>query len=394
MTPVVQSEVGVLVVLLAVLALLFQAARTTAGKKLFGIVPLLVFAYFVPTALSNSGILPTSSPIYDVVKYTLLPASLVLLTLTVDIASLARLGRPALALFFAATASIVVGGPLAYALLKGLVPVELHDQAWRGLAALAGSWIGGGANFTAIGESVGATDATLGMMVVVDAGVANIWMAVLLWMAQRDEAIDRGIGADRSRLEDVRARVASFQAEVARPTSLADLLTIGTIGIGVAYLASLGARLLPPIGDIVSGFTWTVLLATAAGVALSFTRARRLEGAGASALGSVFLYLLVATIGARADFARVFEAPGLLVVAALWMLLHAVVVLLVWRALKVPIFFAAVGSQANVGGAASAPIVATAFHPALAPVGVVLAVFGYVLGTYAALLCAWLLSLV
>lgn len=390
----IESDVGVLVILLAVLAALFGVARTRVGTSIFAVVPLLVFAYFVPTALSNTGVIPTQAPVYDFIKNFLLPASLVLLTLTVDVPALLRLGRPALLLFLSATASIVFGGPLAYWLLQDLVPPEMREEAWRGLAALAGSWIGGGANFTAIGESVGASDATLGMMVVVDTAVANVWMAVLLWIAQRDRAIDAKIGADRSQLEAVRERVADFQAEIARPTTLADLLAIGTIGLGVAYVSQELSALLPPVGDIITGFTWTVILATSAGVALSFTRARRLEGAGASAVGSVFLYLLVASIGAKADFAAVFSAPGILAVGALWMVFHAAIVLAVWRLARVPIFFAAVGSQANVGGAASAPIVASAFHPALAPVGVVLAVFGYVLGTYAALLAAYLLSLV
>ena len=149
-----------------------------------------------------------------------------------------------------------------------------------------------------------------------------------------------------------------------------------------------------PQSDIVSEFTWVIILVTTIAMGLSFTRLRRLEGAGASRVGSVFLYLLVATIGAKAEFSKVFEPEnvGLLAVGALWMCFHIVILLSVRRLLRAPIFFAAVGSQANVGGAASAPIVASAFHPALAPVGVMLAVAGYVLGIYAGLLCAWLLQ--
>jgi uncharacterized membrane protein len=381
----------VLAVLLAVLAGLFAAERTTAGKRLFRLVPLLVFAYFVPTALSNLGIIPVASPLYAFIKDWLLPASLVLLTLSVDVPAIARLGKPALILFLAATAGIVIGGPIAYLALGWLAPEALGEETWKGLAALAGSWIGGGANFIAVGKSVGALDSTLSLLVIVDVTVANIWTAVLLGFAGRQHAMDARIGADRSALDDVQSRIEKVQFETTRPATLSDLLLILAIAFGATAIAHGVARRLPDLGDIVTGFTWIVILVTAVGVGLSFTPARRLEGAGASKLGSVLLYLLIASIGAGAEFHRVVQAPALVAIGALWMAIHAVVILGVRRWIRAPIFFAAVGSQANVGGAASAPVVAAAFHPALAPVGILLAVAGYVLGTYLALVCAFVL---
>jgi uncharacterized membrane protein len=206
--------------------------------------------------------------------------------------------------------------------------------------------------------------------------------------------MDARIGADRSAIDAVQRSVAQFQAEVARPTNLKDLLAILFIGFGTTAAMTALASRLPDIGTIINGFTWVVLLVTTVALALSFTRLRRLDGAGASSIGSVFLYLLIASIGAQAQFSEVVKAPGLVAVGALWISIHAVVILAVRRLLRAPIFFAAVGSQANIGGAASAPIVAAAFHPALAPVGVLLAVGGYVLGTYGGLLCAVMLQLV
>lgn len=384
----------VLAVLLAALAALFAADRHPAGRRLFGIVPLLVFAYFVPALLSNAGVIPADSPLYGFVKRWLLPASLVLLTLSVDVPAILRLGKPAVVLFLTGTATVVVGGPLAYLALGWLVPGAIGEQAWKGLAALSGSWIGGGANFVAIGQSVGATDATLGMMVVVDVAVANVWMAALLWMAGREKRLDERIGADRRALEEVREKVERFQADVARPTNLPDLLSMTAVAFGAAAVAHGAARVLPQIGDIVSSFTWVVVIVTTVGLGASFTRLRRLEGAGASRVGSVLLYLLVAVIGAGADFRKVLEAPAILAIGVVWIAIHGAVLLLVRQRMRAPIFFAAVGSQANIGGAASAPIVAAAFHPALAPVGILLAVAGYVLGTYAGLVTAFLLELV
>lgn len=389
----IQDNVAIIAVLLAVLAALFAAARHPVGKKLFGVVPLLVFAYFVPTVLSNIGLIPLSSPAYGWIKTYLLPASLILLTLSVDIPAILRLGRPALILFLTATGSIALGGPLAYLLLGWLAPADMGDQVWKGLAALSGSWIGGSANFVAIGESVGTSASTLSLMVVVDVAVANVWMAVLLYSAGRSRSLDERIQADDSAVIELRDRVQAFREKVARPASLADLLLIGTIGIGGAVLCQeLSSHL--PATELLSSFVWVAILATTLGVFLSFTPVRNLEGGGASTVGSVFLYLLVASIGAKAEFSKVLDAPALVVIGALWMLFHAVILLLMRRWLRAPIFFAAVGSQANVGGAASAPVVAAAFHPALAPVGVLLAIGGYVLGTYAALVCAFLLELV
>ena len=385
---------ALLSVLLGLLAVLFTVAAHARYGRIFKVVPLLVFAYFVPALLSNFGVIPLESSLYAFIRTWLLPASLVLLVISADIPSILRLGRPALLLFLIATASIVLGGPIAYLALGWLVPAELGDEAWKGLAALSGSWIGGGANFIAVGESVGAANSTIAMMVVVDVAVANVWMAVLLYFSGRAEAMDARIGADRSSIDAVQRAVAQFQKEVARPTNLKDLLTIVALAFGITAAATTLASMLPDVGTIITGFTWVVVLVTTVALALSFTRLRRLEGAGASSIGSVLLYLLIASIGAQAQFSEVVRAPGLVAVGALWMGLHALVILGMRRLLRAPIFFAAVGSQANVGGAASAPIVAAAFHPALAPVGVLLAVGGYVLGTYAGLLCAVLLQLV
>lgn len=388
----IQSPMGVFAVLVVVLAVLFNVERTAWGRRFFAIVPLIVFAYFVPTILSNTGVIPLQSPIYDGIRAWLLPASLLLLTVSVDVPAVAGLGRNALVLFLAGTLSVLIGGPIAYLLLGRMLPAELGDQAWKGLAALSGSWIGGGANFLAVGKSVGATDSTLSMMAVVDVAVANTWMAVLLWFAGREKKMDDAIGADRTSIDRVRDKVEAFQNRVGRIATLPDLLAITAVAFGGTWIATAVAAHLPDIGTVINGFTWVVVLVTTIGLVLSATPLRKLEGAGASRIGSVFLYLLVTTIGAKAEFARVKDAPWLVAVGVVWITIHALILLAVRRALRAPVFFLAVGSQANIGGAASAPVVASAFHPSLAPVGVLLAVAGYVLGTYGGILCGVILQ--
>ena len=388
----VQQPVSVVAVLLIVLAILFALERHKVAGKLFKYVPLLVFAYFTPAVLSNIGVIPLQSDAYGFIKKYILPMSLVLLILPVDVFAIARLGRNAVLMFLTGTVSVILGGPLAYLAFGWLVPESIGVEAWKGLAALSGSWIGGGANFVAVGASVGALDSTLSMMVVVDVAVANVWMAALLYFAGQEKRLDEKIGADRSTIDRVRLETEQFQGSVARVGTLADLLSIFAIGLGVTVVSTAIAGVLPNIGSIINGFTWVVLLVTTFALGLSFTPLRKLEGAGASRMGSVFLYLLFASIGANAEFRKVLAAPALLIIAAAWISLHALSMFAVRRLIRAPVFFLAVGWQANIGGAASAPVVAAAFHPSLAPIGVVLAIGGYVLGTYGGLLSAALLE--
>jgi uncharacterized membrane protein len=388
--PLINDPAGVLAALLAVLAAIFWFGETGPGRRLFGVVPRLVFCYFIPTTLTTLGVLPDSSPLYDWIKAYLLPASLVLLILALDVPGILRLGPRAVIMLLAGTAGVVVGAPIALWLFSSVVPPD----TWQGMTALSGSWIGGGANMVALAQIAGTSESMFGMMVIVDVAVANIWMGVLLYMAGQAERIDRWTGADTSAIEDLKRRVTEFQAKTTRVPQLQDLIMIVAIGFGGMWIATLAAQPLEQWAPFFSATVWKMVVVTALAVALSFSPARQLEGAGASRIGSLMLYLLVASIGAHANFTEMREAPMLIAVGAVWMLFHVAILLGVARLIRAPVFFVAVGSQANIGGAASAPIVASAFHPSLAPVGVLLAVAGYVLGTYAGLLCMWLLKAV
>jgi uncharacterized membrane protein len=388
--PLINDPAGVLAALLAVLAAIFWFGETGPGRRLFGVVPRLVFCYFIPTTLTTLGVLPDSSPLYDWIKTFLLPTSLVLLILALDVPGILRLGPRAVIMLLAGTAGVVVGAPIALWLFSSFVPPD----TWQGMTALSGSWIGGGANMVALAQIAGTSESMFGMMVIVDVAVANIWMGVLLYMAGQAERIDRWTGADTSAIEDLKRRVTEFQAKTTRVPQLQDLIMIVAIGFGGMWIATLAAQPLEQWAPFFSATVWKMVVVTALAVALSFSPARQLEGAGASRIGSLMLYLLVASIGAHANFMEMREAPMLIAVGAVWMLFHVAILLGIARLIRAPVFFVAVGSQANIGGAASAPIVASAFHPGLAPVGVLLAVAGYVLGTYAGLLCMWLLKAV
>jgi len=393
--PLVQNPAGLLALLLAVLAVIFWLAGHPVTGRFFKIVPSLLFCYFVPTTLTTLGVIPAESPLYDWIKAYVLPASLMLLILALDVPGIIRLGPKAVIMLLAGTTGVVIGGPISLLVCQQWLP----EDAWRGMAALAGSWIGGGANFVAIGEQAGVSDAMLATMVVPDVFVANIWMGVLLYFAVQQRAIDRWTGANANAIRDLERRLTDFQQRVTRVPTLSDLMTILAFGFVGSWISYKVGMVLPEIstpstGTMISHSTWKYIIVTTMGVILSFTRARDLEGAGASKVGSVMIYLLVACIGASANFAKIVEAPAFIVMGFVWMAIHIIVLLSVGKLIRAPIFLVAVGSQANIGGAASAPVVAAAFHPSLAAVGALLAVAGYVLGTYAGLVCMHLLRMV
>lgn len=387
--PLVTDPAGQLAILLAVLAVIFWAQSNRVTRGIFKIVPMVVFCYFVPTLLSGLHIIPNESSMYEWVKQFILPASLVLLTLSLDVPAILRLGPKALITMLAGTLGIVLGGPIALAIWQHWLP----DDAWKRIAYLAGSWIGGGANAVALQKSFGVSDAAISPIIVVDVAASNIWTGLLLYFAARSARLDRWLKADASSIRILEQEMQEFQDSVTRPASLRDLLYVVAIGFGFAYLGHIAGKAMMSnaffanLGDYLNAFAWKVIIATTAGVAMSFTRVRSLEGAGASKIGSLMLYLLVACIGAGADFHRLAESGAFLGLGLTWIVIHILIVMVVGKLIRAPFFFIAVGSQANVGGAASAPIVAGAFNPVLAPVGVLLAILGYVLGTYAGLVC-------
>lgn len=378
-------------------------------KKFYKYVPALLLCYFVPSLYNTFGLIDAGqSRLYFVSSRYLLPATLVLLTLSIDLQGILRLGPKALIMFFTGTISIILGGPIAVFIFSFISPETVGGQGpeavWRGLATVAGSWIGGGANQAAMKEVFEVGDDMFSAMVAVDVLVANVWLAVLLYMAGESKAIDRKTGADTTALEELRRNVAEFQEKHARIPSLTDLMLIIAVGFGATGIGHVLADAIAPwIAEtfpqldrlsLTSKFFWLVVVTTTIGLGLSFTRARELEGAGASRVGSAMLYILIASIGMNMDIGSVLDRPGLFAVGAVWIGFHALSMLLVAKLIRAPTFYLAVGSQANVGGAASAPIVASAFHPTLAPVGVLLAVLGYAAGTYGAWLSGQLMRIV
>ncbi len=460
MEPFFSNDAVTFGVLLTVLGLIFYTSHSDnpAWKKFYKFVPALLLCYFIPAILhyplgliaahwypdgsldavlaqynlvlpkglsydainaflDDNGVpadaytgLQQHSKLYYVASRYMLPASLILLCLGIDFQGLKNLGFKSIIMFFAATLGIMLGGPIALLIILNVAPgiVDANpDELWRGLSTVAGSWIGGGANQTAMKEIFEVSDRIFSTMIVVDVVVANMWMGFLLYGANVSAKIDKWFKADASAIDDLVERVSSYRASIAKIPSTTDLFILGAVAFGGVALAHFGADILTPffkgfsetlssmrLDSLMSHFFWLIVISTTVGLALSFTKARSLEGSGASNWGSVFIYILVTTIGMKMNIGDILSNLGLFAIGIIWMIVHVIILLLTAKLIKAPFFFVAVGSQANVGGAASAPVVAAAFNPALAPVGVLMAVLGYAVGTYGAIICAIMMQAV
>ena len=396
-------------ILMVVLALVFttSASKKPFWQKFYTYVPSVLLCYFVPGILNSLNIISSEdSNLYYVASRYLLPASLILFTIGIDLKAIARLGKKAVIMFFAGTIGIILGGPLAIIIVSTFSPETVGgagpDAVWRGLTTVAGSWIGGGANQAAMKEVFEVGDSIFPAVLAVDIIMANIWLAFLLYGSGRSERIDQFFRADSSAIKDVQKRIEDYAASIMKIPKASDLMLILGLAFGITGFSHWCANGVAPFlqenypalekFSLTSTFFWVVVIATGLGLGLSFTKARSLEGVGASRMATVLLYVLIATIGMEMDLTAVVKSPGLFMVGAIWIMVHVVILLLVAKLIKAPFFFVAVGSQANVGGAASAPVVASAFSPSLAPVGVLLAVLGYFVGTYGAWLCGILMQ--
>ena len=437
-TAPITNDAVIFGILMVMLGLIFwtSSSEIRVFKLFYKVIPMLLVCYFLPSLLTFFHLVDhNNSQLYFVATRYLLPATLVYLTLSIDLKEIFGLGPKALIMFLTGTFGVVLGGPIAVLIVSVVAPdvigVDGPEAVWRGLSTVAGSWIGGGANQAAMqvvfmspaDGATAATEKSLGdlysVMVAVDVFVAEVWMIFLLLGVGKADSIDRFFKADSSSIRRLQEKMEKFSNKVARVPTATDLMVLGAIGFGATAIshfvgteisnqvADLIARTTPDIATgeaavspwaflkdlgLGSSFFWLIVISTTIGIFLSFTPVRNYEGAGASKLGTVFIFILVAVIGMGMDIRAVVKYPGYFLVGGIWMLFHVGLMFLVGWLIRAPYFFLAVGSKANIGGGASAPVVAAAFHPSLAPVGVLLAVLGYALGTYGAMVCAWMMQ--
>lgn len=410
MEPIFTNNTVVVGILMGILGLVFYTSNINNKyvKGFYDIIPPLLLCYFLPGLLNSFNIIDgANSPLTTIGSRYFLPACLILFILSLDIKEMWALRKRAGLMFITGTVGIVLGGPLAVLITSYVAPEVVGgvgpDEVWRGLGTLAGSWIGGSANQVALKEIIQPSPSLFSSIIAVDVFVAYSWMALLLYGASKSKKVDKFFKADSRDVDELMVRFekkAKENAKIPESKDLIYMLAIAFAGTGLATflaepVASYLATNYPQLEtfSLTNTFFWIVLFATIISVCLSFTPARKLEYAGASKMGTALLYMLIVTIGMQMDILAILQNPALFLVAIMWILFHAFLLLIVAKIFKIPFFYFAVGSMSNVGGVASASVMSAAFHPSLISVGVILSVFSYAIGTYAGWLTAILMQL-
>lgn len=392
--PLIQDPMAIFAYLAAVVGLIFilGESKNPFLTKFFHYAPPLIWTYFIPMISTTLGIIPAQSSLYDFVSTYILPFGLLLLLLSANVPATLKLGPKALMMFFAGTLGVIIGGPIALAIFQPILP----EAAWTGVAALSGSWIGGSANMAALIEATGTPQDILSPIIVVDTVVGYSWMGIMIFLAGFQDKFNKWNKADNSIIRQVNDDMAEIERKNSRPIDVPRLAAILGIGFGVSFIIRKFSEMLPET-SVLSAGTWTIMIVSAVGILFSFTPVRKLENYGASKVGYAGIYILLATIGAKADLAYVLDAPQYVLLGVVWLAIHVLVIFLFARLLRAPLFFVATGSQGNIGGTSSAPVVASVFQPSLAPVGLLMGILGNVVGTYGAVataaLAEWVSSL-
>lgn len=384
------SPGGVLAVLCAVCAFWFYVQQVTAWK-LFNYVPPLLFIYATPVILNNTGVIPASSVIYSGLSSYALPAFIVLMLIKVNVPAAVRVMGKGVLVMLMGTLGVMVGGVLSYV----LVHQWLSPDAWKGFGSLAGSWIGGTGNMAAATEMLATPPEQFGLAVLADNVIYIVWLPILLASKNFADRFNAwtNVSADRIRMMD---SAAAEMAEEEKAPLMRDYIYLVAIAIGVTWFATSLASIIfaamvetaPSLQIVLSESTWRILLITTIALGLSTTPVSRLPNA--TAIGTAMIYVFVAGMGARATVAGFGQAPAFLLGAFIWIFIHGAFCLAGAKLFRVDVHSAAIASAANIGAAASAPIVAAFHRPSLVPVSILMALIGYALGNYLAPMTAHL----
>ncbi len=380
----ISSPIGVLAVLAFVAAFFFLLAQVTQAK-FFSYVPPLLFIYATPVFLNNFGVIPSKSVIYTGLSQYALPVFIVLMLIKVNVPAVVKVMGKGVLVMLMGTAGVIVGGVVSYVIVHPWLP----DGTWRGFGTLAGSWIGGTGNMLATKEMLEATEAQLGLAVIADNVIYIVWLPLLLASRDYAERFNRWARVPEERLRAMDA-AAKIHSEKEEAPSMPQYLYLAAVVFGVTafgHAASPGiaewiAGISPDLADIFSETTIRILLVTTIALGLSTTPVSQLPNS--TALGTALIYLFVAGMGARASLAGLADAPAFILGAFIWIFIHGLFMLAGAWLFRVDVHSVAIASAANIGAAASAPIVAAHHRPNLVPASILLALLGYAMGNYLA----------
>ena len=369
---------------LAVLMMIAAGIVYTEKKsqhKLFEYLPAIVIIYFVVMIASTFGLWHKTESVtatYKSVKSNLLPAMIFLMLLLADMREIFKLGKKMLLTFFLASTSIALGFVGMFALFH----TSFGEESWKPFAALSGSWMGGTANMVAIQGALELPDSAMGYTLLIDSIDYAIWVMILLALVPFAKKFNVWSKADTSTIDEVGERLA-LKEENKKPISFDSLFLLLGSALLVSALSQYGASFLPT-SDYLTQTTWVVILATLAGILFAMTPLAKVSGS--SELANIMLYLIVALIASRANFAELTEAPLYIFAGFVIIAIHVVIMVIFAKLFKLDLFSLGIASLANIGGVASAPILASAYSKALIPIGVLMAMMGYILGTFGGLM--------
>lgn len=380
----ISSPIGVLAVLSTVAAFFFLLEQVTRAK-LFQYIPPLLFIYATPVILNNVDLIPSKSPIYSGLSTYLLPAFIVLMLIKVNVPAVVRVMGKGVLVMLMGTVGVIVGGVVAYA----IVHQWLSDDAWKGYGALAGSWIGGTANLLATSEMLGTSEEQVGLAVIADNVVYVVWLPLLLLSRDFADKFNAWARVPADRIASMDAAAELHTEEDQAPT-MPQYLFLAAVVIGVTWVGKAlapGISLwiasnIPSIEAVFSETTTRILLVTTIALLLSVTPISRLPNS--TAMGTALVYIFVAGMGARASVSGLAEAPAFVLGAFIWIFIHGLFCLAGAWLFRVDVHSVAIASAANIGAAASAPIVAAHHRPSLVPVSILMALLGYAMGNYLA----------
>ncbi|SFV71890.1 Protein of unknown function DUF819 [hydrothermal vent metagenome] len=355
--------------------------------KIFAYLPAIVILYFSVMLASTFGLWEKTDAInntYKTVKSNLLPAMIFLMLLLADMREIVKLGKKMLLTFFLASVSIALGFIGMFSLLHTL----FEPEAWKAFSALSGSWLGGTANMIAIQEALSLPDSSIGYTLLIDSIDYAIWVMILLALVPFASRFNTWTKADTSIIDEVAKRLTEKEKEK-KPLDFASLFLLLGASLLVSSLAQYCASYLPT-NSFVSHNTWVILLATLTGILMAMSPLAKVSGS--LELGNIMLYLMIALIASRANFTELTEAPLYIFAGFVILLIHLLLMLLFAKVFKLDLFSLGVASLANIGGVASAPILASAYSKALIPIGILMAMLGYILGTFGGLIVAQVLQ--
>lgn len=374
---------AILATLTGISAGFFVLAHRTKWR-FFDYMPPLIFIYAVPMGLSSTGMLTSESPVYDWMGQYMLPFFLTLMLIKVDVASAVKVMGRGILVMLCGTAGVILGAPLAYWLVKG----HLEPETWKAFGTLAGSWIGGTGNMAAVSQGIEATGTDMGLAVLADNVVIVVWLPILLASKNLSRKFHKFTRVNTQRLHMLE-QIESNEQDAVQVTPTRDWLLLFFLGFAVTWGADYAAQFFKEFPPVLTHSTWKILLVSTLGLALSMTPARKIGGSHEFAMALV--YLFVARMGALADLSGLKAQAGWFVLGTfIWIFLHGVFIVFGAWLFRVDVHSTAIASAANIGGAASAPIVAAQHNPKLVPVSILMALIGYAIGNYGAFAAAWL----